>query len=118
MRVFQKPQGPPRRPRNARIGGGIERPGAPEPLDGRWDHRGGGAGDRRGRGRPDLTSAIFASFVVSDPSGAPGTQWRAFIDFGDRQNDELVIPVQNHGTFEFIDTHTYAQAGTYTRSRS
>jgi hypothetical protein len=61
-----------------------------------------------------ITGALFASFVVSDSSGEPGTQWRAFIDFGDKQNDVLVIPIQSHGTFEFVDTHTYQQPGTYT----
>ena len=61
-----------------------------------------------------ITGAVFASFVVSDSTGEPGTQWRAFINFGDNQSDVLVIPVQSHGTFEFVDTHTYQHAGNYT----
>ena len=61
-----------------------------------------------------ITDAIFATYSVSDPSGEPGDQWRAHINFGDGQDDGPVIPVQKGAAFEFIDTHTYKAPGTYT----
>ena len=61
-----------------------------------------------------LTNAIFATYTVSDPSGEPGTQWRALINFGDGHIDGPVIPVEKGSEFEFVDTHTYTAPGVYT----
>jgi hypothetical protein len=61
-----------------------------------------------------LQGAVFATYTVSDASGAPGTQWRAKIEFGDGQVDKNVVPHQVGNTFEFVDSHTYQAAGAYT----
>jgi hypothetical protein len=61
-----------------------------------------------------ITDAIFATYTVTDPSGEPGDQWRAHINFGDGQGDGQLIPVEKGEVFEFIDTHTYQTPGTYT----
>jgi hypothetical protein len=61
-----------------------------------------------------INDAVFATYTISDPSGAPGDQWRALINFGDGQVDGPVIPVEHGGGFEFVDTHTYRAPGTYT----
>jgi len=61
-----------------------------------------------------ITNAVLASYTVTDPSGEPGTQWRALINFGDGHSDGPVIPVENGGSFEFVDTHTYDAPGVYT----
>jgi hypothetical protein len=61
-----------------------------------------------------VAAAVFASYTVTDPTGQPGTQWRAVINFGDGQGDFLVIPVQKGDQFEFVDSHTYLAPGTYT----
>ena len=61
-----------------------------------------------------IRDAIFATYSVTDPSGGPGDQWRAHINFGDGQGDGPVIPVQRGEEFEFRDTHTYQATGTYT----
>ena len=61
-----------------------------------------------------ITSGLFATYTVSDPSGAPGTQWRAQIDFGDEQTSRQVTPVQDGSVFDIEATHTYATPGTYT----
>jgi hypothetical protein len=60
-----------------------------------------------------LTNAIFATYTVSDPSGAPGTQWRAQIDFGDGESTKLVVPVQDGRVFDIEATHTYTAPGSY-----
>lgn len=61
-----------------------------------------------------IANAVFASYVVSDSSGQPGTQFRAKISFGDGQVDKKVVPVQSGSGFQFVDTHTYQTAGTFT----
>jgi hypothetical protein len=61
-----------------------------------------------------ITNAIFATYTVSDPSGAPGTQWRAEIMFGDGQLSKQVVPVADGSGFDIDATHTYASQGTYT----
>ncbi len=63
-----------------------------------------------------LTNVVFATYTVSDPSGEPGDQWRAHINFGDGQGDGPVIPVQRGEQFEFVDTHTYKTPGKYSVS--
>jgi hypothetical protein len=60
-----------------------------------------------------ITNAVFATYTVSDSSGAPGTQWQAEIQFGDGQIDKHVIPVQAGGQFQIEDSHTYQAPGTY-----
>jgi PKD repeat protein len=61
-----------------------------------------------------ITNAIFATYTVSDPSGAPGTQWRAEIQFGDGQVSKQTVPVQDGSVFDIEATHTYSAPGTYT----
>ena len=60
-----------------------------------------------------FNSAVFATYVVSDPSGGPGDQWRALINFGDGHSEGPLIPVENGSVFEFVDSHTYATPGIY-----
>jgi hypothetical protein len=57
---------------------------------------------------------VFATYTVSDPSGEPGSQWRALILFGDGQKDGPVIPFGKGDGFAFEDTHTYNSPGVYT----
>jgi PKD repeat protein len=61
-----------------------------------------------------VTNAVLATFTITDPSGAPGTQWRALVSFGDGQTDKLVVPVQMGNQFEVVDSHTYTAPGNYT----
>ncbi|MFI5455660.1 MAG: hypothetical protein ACHRXM_09430 [Isosphaerales bacterium] len=61
-----------------------------------------------------ITNAVLASYTVTDPSGEPGTQWRALINFGDGHSDGPLIPGENGGSFQFVDTHTYNAPGMYT----
>jgi hypothetical protein len=61
-----------------------------------------------------ISSAVFATYSVSDPSGLPGNKWRAKISFGDGQVDKNVVPIQTASGFEFVDSHTYTRPGTYT----
>jgi hypothetical protein len=61
-----------------------------------------------------ITNAIFATYTVSDAAGAPGTQWRAQINFGDGQSAKMLVPVQDGGVFDIDSTHTYTAPGTYT----
>jgi hypothetical protein len=61
-----------------------------------------------------VTNAIVATYTIADPSGEPGTQWRALINFGDGHSEGPVLPVEDHGVFEFVDTHTYNAPGSYT----
>ena len=62
-----------------------------------------------------LTNVPVASFTVTNPTGAPGAKWRSLISWGDGQNSSLIPPTAGpNGTFQFLGTHTYASAGTYT----
>jgi hypothetical protein len=62
-----------------------------------------------------ITNAIFTTYTVSDPSGAPGTQWRAQINFGDGQPAaKMVVPIQDGSVFDIESTHTYTAPGNYT----
>jgi hypothetical protein len=61
-----------------------------------------------------INSAIFATYTISDPSGEPGTQWRAEIKFGDGQVSKQIVPIQNGSVFDIEATHTYTAPGTYT----
>jgi hypothetical protein len=61
-----------------------------------------------------IVDAVFASYTIADPSGEPGTQWRAVINFGDGHGDFLIIPVQKGDEYEFVDSHTYAAPRVYT----
>ena len=61
-----------------------------------------------------IANAVFATYVVIDSSGQPGTQFRAKVSFGDGQVDKNVVPVQVASGFQVFDSHTYAAAGTYT----
>jgi hypothetical protein len=61
-----------------------------------------------------ISNAVFATYTVSDPTGAPGTKWLAEIQFGDGQIDKHVVPVQVGDQFQIEDSHTYQAPGTYT----
>jgi hypothetical protein len=61
-----------------------------------------------------ITNAVVATYTVTDPSGQPGTQWRAHIDFGDGQSDRQLSPIPVANGFEFVDSHTYTTPGSYT----
>jgi hypothetical protein len=63
-----------------------------------------------------LTNVVVATYTVTDPSGNPGTQWRAKVTWGDNSApDKNVSPTAlPDGSYEFLDSHTYAAAGTYT----
>ena len=66
------------------------------------------------RNPPRAGSGVtVASFTVTDPSGDPGSKWRALVDWGDGQSDKQVVPVQVGNHFEFRGTHTYATAGNF-----
>jgi hypothetical protein len=61
-----------------------------------------------------ITNAVLATYTVTDPSGAPGTQWRAEVQFGDGQVGKQLVPVQVGNVFEIVDSHTYSAPGNYT----
>jgi hypothetical protein len=61
-----------------------------------------------------ISNAVFATYTVTDPTGAPGDQWRGLVNFGDGQVDGPLIPIAKGAGFEFVDTHTYRLPGTYT----
>jgi hypothetical protein len=61
-----------------------------------------------------ISNAVFATYTVTDPTGAPGDQWRGLVNFGDGQVDGPLIPIAKDAGFEFVDTHTYRLPGTYT----
>jgi hypothetical protein len=61
-----------------------------------------------------ISNAVFATFTVTDPTVAPGEDWRALINFGDGHTDGPVIPIQKGDVFELVDGHTYRALGTYT----
>jgi Bacterial Ig-like domain (group 2) len=63
-----------------------------------------------------VTNAVVATYTIADPSGNPGTKWRAKVAWGDNTSDDKKLaPTQlPDGSFEFLDSHTYATAGTYT----
>jgi hypothetical protein len=62
-----------------------------------------------------ITNAVIATYTVTDPSGAPGTKWRALADFGDGQSSKQIVPIPvGTSGFEFEATHTYATPGNYT----
>jgi hypothetical protein len=46
-----------------------------------------------------LTNVVVATFTVTDPSGAPGSKWRALIKWGDGAQDKLVMPVPAGNAF-------------------
>ena len=61
-----------------------------------------------------VDNATFATYSISDPSGDPGDQWRALINFGDGHSEGPLLPVQSGNVFAFVDSHTYASPGVYT----
>jgi hypothetical protein len=61
-----------------------------------------------------IPDAVLATYTVTDPSGEPGTQWRAEVQFGDGHLDKQIVPVQVGNVFEIVDSHTYSAAGSYT----
>jgi hypothetical protein len=62
-----------------------------------------------------LPNVVVASFTITDPTGSPGTKWRDHIFWGDGGQDKQDIPTPGpNGSFQFLATHTYATAGTFT----
>jgi Bacterial Ig-like domain (group 2) len=62
-----------------------------------------------------LTNVEVASFTITDSSGEPGTKWEAHVAWGDGAEDKNVpVTAVSDVTFEFLDSHTYANPGTYT----
>jgi hypothetical protein len=62
-----------------------------------------------------LSNVVVATFTIADSSGSPGSKWNARVDWGDNTaNDKRLTPTQVGNTWEFVDSHTFAKAGTYT----
>jgi hypothetical protein len=63
-----------------------------------------------------INNAVVATYTIASAAGDPGTQWRAEVSWGDGSApDKKVAPTAvPGGSFEFLDSHTYAAAGTYT----
>lgn len=62
-----------------------------------------------------ITNAVVATFSITDSSGQPGSKWNAQIIWGDGQSDKRVPSTPGPGgTFQFIGSHTYDTANTYT----
>jgi trimeric autotransporter adhesin len=58
---------------------------------------------------------VVATYIIADSSGDPGDKWRAKVDWGDGSaQDKKVSPTAVGTSFEFLDSHAYASAGTYT----
>jgi hypothetical protein len=93
--------------------------GIVEPLEARWllaDGISPQAGPAL-TGTPGvaLTNVLVASFIVTDPSGAPGSKWNALVNWGDGQpGNRLTTTPGPSNTFQFLGTHTYTAAGRYT----
>jgi hypothetical protein len=63
----------------------------------------------------ELSNVVVADFVITDATGSPGTMWNAKVLWGDGGVDTRVQPTSEpDGSFDFIDSHTYADAGDYT----
>lgn len=60
-----------------------------------------------------LTRVTVARYTITDPAGAPGTKWRAIIEWGDGQTSSFVAPVGAGRAFRFQGTHTYTAAGRF-----
>jgi Bacterial Ig-like domain (group 2) len=68
-------------------------------------------------GRPGvaLSNVAVATFVVTNPSGGPGTKWDSHINWGDGNvTKKIQATAGPNNTFQFMASHTYASAGTYT----
>src|SRR6185437_5252415 len=63
-----------------------------------------------------ITNAVVATYTIADSSGNPGTKWDARVDWGDNsaQDKRLTPTALPDGSYEFLDSHTYTAAGTYT----
>jgi hypothetical protein len=61
-----------------------------------------------------FTNVPVATFTITDQSGSPGTKWNAQVNWGDGQPDKRVVATAGPGsTFQFLDSHTYSQPGTF-----
>jgi hypothetical protein len=68
-------------------------------------------------GRPGvaLSNVDVATFVVTNPSVGPGTKWDSHINWGDGNvTKKIQATAGPNNTFQFVASHTYASAGTYT----
>ena len=65
-----------------------------------------------------LTNVVVATYTISDSTGSPGSKWNGLINWGDgTANSKNVLPTAlPDGSFEFLGTHTYSAAGTFTIS--
>jgi hypothetical protein len=113
MKLFEIPRRNLDRRRNHPIGTWIE------VLEGRVLLAGGitPAGGSQINGSPGaaLTNVVVATFTIADSTGSPGTKWQAKVDWGDGSNpDKRVAATQVGSQFEFLGTHTYTTAKTYT----
>jgi hypothetical protein len=63
-----------------------------------------------------LSNVVVATFTITDASGSPGTKWQAKVDWGDgsRLDKNVRATALPNGSFEFLDSHTYAAAGPHT----
>lgn len=62
-----------------------------------------------------INNAVVATFTITDSSGQPGSKWNAQIIWGDGQSSKRVPSSPGpSGTFQFIGSHTYDTANTYT----
>jgi uncharacterized protein YjdB len=63
-----------------------------------------------------ITSAVVATFKITDSTGSPGSKWNAKVNWGDNTPLEkrLTPTALPDGSFEFLDSHTYAASGNYT----
>ena len=63
-----------------------------------------------------LNNVVVATYTIANSDGNPGTKWRAKVDWGDGSApDKQVMPTAlPDGSYEFLDSHTYASANTYT----
>ncbi len=62
-----------------------------------------------------LQNVAVATFTIADSSGSPGTKWDAKIAWGDGNTDKNSPATAGpNGTFQFLDSHTYASPGTFT----
>lgn len=61
-----------------------------------------------------VVNAMVASFVATDPSALPGTQWEARVTWGDGQVDRNLHAVAGpNNTFVFLDSHTFQSNGIF-----
>jgi len=62
-----------------------------------------------------LNNVAVATFTIANSSGSPGTKWDAHVNWGDGNSDKKIAATAGpNGTFQFLDSHSYANPGTFT----